>query len=150
MSCDLGMGFDFARPTTFEEPMFTVGDGVAYYGVDHSPGYLWNSATWGISEALIPFLRPVMDGPGGMGRRRHHQAGDRDPRRRRGRTRRSCPSRAAPASTPTTGSERARLDAGDVGQVRPSARCLMPRSIWRSITKLTGSTRCHITFMVSG
>ncbi|HYN57512.1 MAG TPA: N(5)-(carboxyethyl)ornithine synthase [Motilibacterales bacterium] len=65
VSCDVGMGFDFARPTTFEEPMLTVGDGVAYYGVDHSPSYLWNSATWGISEALIPFLRPVMAGPTG-------------------------------------------------------------------------------------
>ena len=43
--------------------MLTVGDGVAYYGVDHSPTYLWNSATWGISEALIPYLRTVMDGP---------------------------------------------------------------------------------------
>jgi alanine dehydrogenase len=63
VSCDAGMGFDFARPTSFEDPMFTVGDGVAYYGVDHSPTYLWNSATWGISEALIPFLRPVMEGP---------------------------------------------------------------------------------------
>jgi alanine dehydrogenase len=63
VSCDLGMGFEFARPTTFEEPMLTVGDGVAYYGVDHSPTYLWNSATWCISEALIPYLRTVMDGP---------------------------------------------------------------------------------------
>ncbi|MEP7192095.1 MAG: N(5)-(carboxyethyl)ornithine synthase [Actinomycetota bacterium] len=63
VSCDLAMGFDFARPTSFEEPMLTVGDGIAYYGVDHSPSYLWNSATWGISEALIPYLRPVMDGP---------------------------------------------------------------------------------------
>ena len=63
VSCDAGMGFDFARPTSFHEPMFTVGDGVAYYGVDHSPTYLWNSATWGISEALIPYLRTVMGGP---------------------------------------------------------------------------------------
>ncbi len=63
VSCDSGMGFAFARPTTFEEPMLTVGDGVAYYGVDHSPTYLWNSATWVISEALIPYLRTVMDGP---------------------------------------------------------------------------------------
>jgi alanine dehydrogenase len=62
VSCDAAMGFAFARPTSFEEPMFTVGDGVAYYGVDHSPTYLWNSATWGISEALIPYLRTVMDG----------------------------------------------------------------------------------------
>ena len=63
VSCDLGMGFSFARPTTFDEPLLKVGDGVAYYGVDHSPSYLWNSATWGISEALIPYLRPVLDGP---------------------------------------------------------------------------------------
>ena len=63
VSCDAGMGFDCAQPTTFEEPMLTVGDGVSYYGVDHSPTYLWNSATWGISEALIPYLRPVMEGP---------------------------------------------------------------------------------------
>ncbi|HEY5135610.1 MAG TPA: N(5)-(carboxyethyl)ornithine synthase [Candidatus Nanopelagicales bacterium] len=63
VSCDAGMGFEFARPTTFEAPMLAVGDGVAYYAVDHSPAYLWNSATWGISEALIPYLRPVMAGP---------------------------------------------------------------------------------------
>jgi alanine dehydrogenase len=63
VSCDAGMGFGCARPTSFEEPMVTVGEGVAYYGVDHSPTYLWNSATWGISEALIPYLRSVMDGP---------------------------------------------------------------------------------------
>jgi hypothetical protein len=34
----------------------------AYYAVDHSPCYLWNSATWEISEALIPFLATVMSG----------------------------------------------------------------------------------------
>jgi alanine dehydrogenase len=70
VSCDAGMGFAFATPTTFEEPMLTVGDGVAYYGVDHSPTYLWNSATWGISEALIPYLRTVMDGPSAWDRDR--------------------------------------------------------------------------------
>ena len=63
VSCDLGMGFACAQPTTFEEPILRVGDGVSYYGVDHSPSYLWNSATWGISEALIPYLRTVMTGP---------------------------------------------------------------------------------------
>ncbi|MDY0811650.1 N(5)-(carboxyethyl)ornithine synthase [Kitasatospora purpeofusca] len=63
VSCDEGMGFSWARPTTFTEPMFTVGDNVHYYGVDHSPSYLWNSATWENSEALIPYLRPVLEGP---------------------------------------------------------------------------------------
>ncbi len=63
VSCDEGMGFEFARPTPFTEPMLTFGDGVHYYGVDHSPSYLWDASTWEISEALIPYLRTVMDGP---------------------------------------------------------------------------------------
>ncbi len=63
VSCDLGMGFSWARPTSFDEPMFEVGDGVSYYAVDHSPSYLWNSATWENSEALLPFLDVVLSGP---------------------------------------------------------------------------------------
>lgn len=64
VSCDEGMGFSWARPTSFAEPMITIGPQVRYYAVDHSPSYLWNSATWEISEALIPFLAPVMTGRG--------------------------------------------------------------------------------------
>ena len=63
VSCDEGMGFSWARPTTFEDPTFVVGRDVLYYAVDHSPSYLWNAATWEISEALLPFLRPVIGGP---------------------------------------------------------------------------------------
>ncbi|PKW26161.1 N(5)-(carboxyethyl)ornithine synthase [Phycicoccus duodecadis] len=62
VSCDLGMGFEWARPTSFDEPTFVVGPNVLYYGVDHSPSYLWSSATWENSTALIPFLRPVLEG----------------------------------------------------------------------------------------
>jgi hypothetical protein len=32
--------------------------------VDHSPSLLWNSATWEISEALLPHLGTVLGGPG--------------------------------------------------------------------------------------
>ena len=67
VSCDEGMGFEWARPTSFDEPMFTVGAGVHYYAVDHSPSYLWNSATWEISEALIPHLRNGHVRPGRLG-----------------------------------------------------------------------------------
>ncbi len=63
VSIDEGMGFSWARPTSFADPMFTVGGSTNYYAVDHSPSLLWNSTTWEISEALIPFLRTVMDGP---------------------------------------------------------------------------------------
>ena len=63
VSCDQGMGFEWAQPTTFTAPMFTPAEAIHYYAVDHSPSYLWNSATWEISEALIPHLRTVMNGP---------------------------------------------------------------------------------------
>jgi alanine dehydrogenase len=63
VSCDEGMGFEWARPTSFDEPTFTVGNGVTYYAVDHSPSYLWNSATWEISQALLPYLPKVLAGP---------------------------------------------------------------------------------------
>ncbi len=62
VSCDEGMGFEWARPTTFDEPTFTVGNGVTYYAVDHSPSYLWNSATWEISQALLPYIPKVLAG----------------------------------------------------------------------------------------
>jgi len=62
VSCDEAMGFEWARPTSFEDPMFRVGN-VDYYAVDHSPSYLWDSATWENSLALIPFVRPVLGGP---------------------------------------------------------------------------------------
>lgn len=63
VSCDEGMGFQWARPTSFTDPMFTVGDNLHYYAVDHSPSFLWNSATWEISEALLNYLPAVMAGP---------------------------------------------------------------------------------------
>lgn len=63
VSCDEGMGFSWARPTSFAKPMLTVGNNVHYYGVDHSPSHLWESATWEISEAVLPHLRPVLEGP---------------------------------------------------------------------------------------
>ncbi len=62
VSCDEGMGFPFARPTTFGQPMFRAGDAV-YYAVDHTPTYLWDAATWEISESLLPYLGAVMGGP---------------------------------------------------------------------------------------
>jgi N5-(carboxyethyl)ornithine synthase len=61
VSCDEGMGFSFAKPTTFEEPMFKVGS-VDYYAVDHTPSYLWESASRSISAALVVHLPTVLGG----------------------------------------------------------------------------------------
>jgi alanine dehydrogenase len=63
VSCDEGMGFEWARPTSFADPVVEVGDHIRYYAVDHTPSLLWDSASWEVSEALLPFLRTVMDGP---------------------------------------------------------------------------------------
>jgi len=63
ISCDEGMGFSFARPTTFTDPVFQVGDRITYYSVDHTPSYLWSAASNEISTALIPYLGTVQAGP---------------------------------------------------------------------------------------
>jgi len=61
VSCDEGMGFFFARPTTFKNPMFKH-ETIDYYAVDHTPSYLWESATRSISAALIVYLPAVLAG----------------------------------------------------------------------------------------
>lgn len=61
VSCDEGMGFYFAKPTTFKDPMFQIGK-IDYYAVDHTPSYLWESASRSISAALIVHLPTVVDG----------------------------------------------------------------------------------------
>lgn len=62
VSCDEAMGFSWARPTSFEHPTFIVGDNITYYAVDHSPSYLWDSASWEISEAVLSYLPTVLAG----------------------------------------------------------------------------------------
>ena len=62
VSCDLAMGFPFARPTSFDAPTFVV-DHVTYYAVDHTPSYLWQSASWEISRVVVPFIETVLGGP---------------------------------------------------------------------------------------
>ena len=64
VSCDRGMGFSFARPTSFEEPTFRVGP-LTYYAVDHTPSYLWRSASHELSDVVIAFLEDVARGPDG-------------------------------------------------------------------------------------
>jgi alanine dehydrogenase len=64
VSCDVGMGFSWAHPTSFTQPVIELANGVHYYAVDHSPSYLWNSATWEISEALLPHIETLLAGPG--------------------------------------------------------------------------------------
>lgn len=61
VSCDDGMGFYFAKPTTFKNPIIAI-DNIDYYAVDHTPSYFWESASRSISAALIVHLPTVIAG----------------------------------------------------------------------------------------
>lgn len=61
VSCDEGMGFYFAKPTTFKNPIIAV-DQIDYYAVDHTPSYFWESASRSISAAMIVHLPSVVGG----------------------------------------------------------------------------------------
>lgn len=61
VSCDEGMGFYFAKPTTFKKPIIAI-DNIDYYAVDHTPSYFWESASRSISAALITHLPCVIEG----------------------------------------------------------------------------------------
>lgn len=64
VSCDERMGFFFAKPTSFESPIFRY-QSIDYYAVDHTPSYFWESATRSISAALIVYLPVFLDGRDG-------------------------------------------------------------------------------------
>ncbi len=61
VSCDEGMGFYFAKPTTFKNPILNI-DKIHYYAVDHTPSYLWESASRSISAALIFYVPTIIEG----------------------------------------------------------------------------------------
>ena len=61
VSCDEGMGFYFAKPTSFKKPILHI-ENIDYYAVDHTPSYLWESASRSISAALIVYLSTILDG----------------------------------------------------------------------------------------
>ncbi|MFA0203967.1 hypothetical protein AB4450_12025 [Vibrio breoganii] len=57
VSCDKGMGFDFAVPTSFDSPGFMVDQtDFYYYGVDHTPSLYWNTSSYELSSAILPFI----------------------------------------------------------------------------------------------
>ena len=64
VSCDEGMGFYFAKPTSFKNPMIAI-DKINYYAVDHTPSYFWESASRSLSAALMVHLPYVIRGRDG-------------------------------------------------------------------------------------
>ena len=80
-------------PDSFAAPLAEVGRGLHYYAVDHSPSYLWDSATWENSEALLEYLPVVMAGPDSWDAQETIRRGSRSATAS-SRTRASSPSRA--------------------------------------------------------
>jgi len=62
VSCDAGMGFEFARSTSFNDPLLTVGQGISYYAVDHSPSMLYKTTSLELSKNVWPQVKDVLDG----------------------------------------------------------------------------------------
>lgn len=60
ISCAMGMGFSFAQPTNFSNPIFKIGN-IKYYVVDHTPTLLWNSASWEVSNCILPYLPYIVE-----------------------------------------------------------------------------------------
>jgi N5-(carboxyethyl)ornithine synthase len=60
ISCAMGMGFSFAHPTNFLNPIFKIGN-IKYYAVDHTPTLLWDSASWEISNGILPYLPYIVE-----------------------------------------------------------------------------------------
>lgn len=61
ISCDPGMGFDFAVSTTIENPIIKINKNVDFYGVDHSPSIYYNSITSEISKKIIDHIPFVIE-----------------------------------------------------------------------------------------
>ncbi|MFT5647833.1 MAG: N5-(carboxyethyl)ornithine synthase [Aureispira sp.] len=61
VSCDEGMGFYFAKPTTFKNPLLKI-DKIDYYAVDHTPSFFWESASRSISASLVVHVPSVISG----------------------------------------------------------------------------------------
>jgi alanine dehydrogenase len=56
ISCDEGMGFDFAVQTTIDNPIIRINRNVDFYGVDHSPSIYYNTITTQISKKMIHYI----------------------------------------------------------------------------------------------
>lgn len=56
VSCDTGMGFFFAEPTSFDSPTISINNSIEYYSVDHTPSLYWNSASYEITKSILDFI----------------------------------------------------------------------------------------------
>lgn len=61
VSCDHGMGFSFARPTTFAEPVIHYGSN-DYYAVENIPALAWEMVTSSLTENMVKIVKHFIAG----------------------------------------------------------------------------------------
>lgn len=60
ISCDLGLGFDFATPTTFTNPIIYA-DNYIYSAVDNLPSLFYKSASFEISGSINKYIKRILN-----------------------------------------------------------------------------------------
>lgn len=61
VSCDEGMGFYFAKPTTMNNPVFEVNNTkIKYYSVDHTPTIYWDASSYQISKVVLYYISDIL------------------------------------------------------------------------------------------
>lgn len=63
ISCDEAMGFDFAKPTEFDDPII-YGDHFIYYSVDNLPSLYYKAASFEISGAVTKYIKRLCNTEG--------------------------------------------------------------------------------------
>lgn len=61
ISCDRAGAIETSRPTTIEDPVYSV-DGVLHYAVDHTPALIGYSVTDCLGDELIKYLDIIIEG----------------------------------------------------------------------------------------
>lgn len=64
VSCDRNGGIETCRPTTIDDPIYTI-DGIVHYAVDHTPAIYYKTFSHSNSRILVPFIDELIrDMPG--------------------------------------------------------------------------------------
>lgn len=61
ISCDPNLEIETSRPTSFDDPVYTV-DGVLHYCVDNTPAMFSKSVSHHLSEQLVPYYNQLVTG----------------------------------------------------------------------------------------
>ena len=60
VSCDPAMGIETSRPTTIDDPVYTV-DGILHYAVDNTPALFPVTVSRNFSALLAPMVDMVLE-----------------------------------------------------------------------------------------